>query len=270
MRYVFADCRFDLDDPPAARRRYLEGHIPGAVFLDLDHDLSDKTATGHGRHPLPGPEQFAATMTRNGIGPGVTVVAYDDGMLSGAARLWWTLRNYGHDAVAVLDGGLRSWRGPLVAGEEPAPAAATPAFVARPRPGDTIIADEIAARLAGAPGQGGAAGQAAGAAGQERPLLLLDSRAPERWRGEVEPRDPRKGRIPGALNSPYAASAIPGDVLAAALDPAAEVASYCGSGVSACVTLLRLHEAGRDDARLYVGSWSDWSHRAELPIATGG
>ncbi len=269
MRYVFADCRFDLGDPPAARRRYLAGHLPGAVFLDLDHDLSDKTLTGHGRHPLPGPEQFAATMTRNGIGPGVTVVAYDDGMLSGAARLWWTLRHYGHDAVAVLDGGLRSWRGPLATGEEPAPAAATPAFVARPRTGDTITADEIAARLAGGAAQGAAAQGADPGATPAQPLLLLDSRAPERWRGEVEPRDPRKGRIPGALNAPYAAAAIPEAVLAAALDPAAEVAAYCGSGVSACVTLLRLHEAGRDDARLYVGSWSDWSQRAELPIATG-
>lgn len=265
VRTVFADCRFDLDDPPAARRRYLEGHIPGAVFLDLDADLSDKSVTGQGRHPLPGPEAFAATMTRAGIGPGVQVVAYDDGMLSGAARLWWTLRHYGHTDVVVLDGGLKSWRGGrLATGEESAPEPASPPFVARATRADaTIDGDEIAARI------GAAAGPGAPAAAGARPLLLLDARAAARWRGEVEPRDPRKGRIPGALNAPYADPAIPADVLAAALDPAAEVACYCGSGVSACVTLLRLHEAGRDDARLYVGSWSDWSHRADLPIQTG-
>jgi thiosulfate/3-mercaptopyruvate sulfurtransferase len=252
VRTVFADCRFDLDDPPAARRRYLEGHIPGAVFLDLDADLSDKAVQGHGRHPLPGPELFAATMTRNGIGPGVLVVAYDDGTLSGASRLWWTLRHYGHTDVAVLHGGLSAWRGgPLARGEEPAPEPPPAPFVARPRTGDTITADEIAARL------------------DDPGLLLLDARAPARWRGEVEPRDPRKGRIPGALNTPYADPAIPEAALAAALDPSVEVACYCGSGVSACVTLLRLHEAGRDEGRLYVGSWSDWSQRPELPIQTG-
>lgn len=253
MPYVFADCRFDLDDPPAARRRYLEAHVPGAVFLDLDADLSDKAVAGQGRHPLPGPERAAAVFTRAGIGPGVTVVAYDDGSLAGAARLWWLLRHYGHDAVAVLGGGIAAWRGPLAAGEEaPAPAAVAPEpFASRPRAGDTIEADEIAARL-----------------GDPR-LVLLDARSAPRWRGEVEPRDPRKGRIPGALNTPYADPAIPAAALAAALDPAADVACYCGSGVSACVTLLRLHEAGRDDARLYVGSWSDWSQRDDLPVETG-
>lgn len=263
MRTVFADCRFDLDDPPAARRRYLAGHIPGAVFLDLDADLSDKAVQGQGRHPLPGAAAFAATMTRSGIGPGVQVVAYDDGSLAGAARLWWLLRHYGHEQVAVLAGGLGAWRGaPLAQGEEPAPEPPPAPFAARPRAGDTIDAEEIASRL---PGTGGGAG----GGGPARPLLLLDARSAPRWRGEVEPRDPRKGRIPGALNAPYTEPAIPEAALAAALDPAAEVACYCGSGVSACVTLLRLHEAGRTDARLYVGSWSDWSHRPELPLQTG-
>lgn len=246
MRYVFADCRFDLDDPPAARRRYLEAHIPGAVFLDLDEDLSDTSVQGHGRHPLPSVQRFAAIAGRAGIGPGVTVIAYDDGVLAGAARLWWLLRHFGHEQVAVLEGGLGAWHGPLAAGEEEAPAAA--AFVPRERSGDTIVADELAARLG------------------DPALVVLDARSPERWRGEVEPRGARKGRIPGSLNVPYAE---PGRSLPAlALAPGSEVVCSCGSGVSACVTLLRLHEAGRDDARLYVGSWSDWAHR-DLPFETG-
>ncbi len=120
MNVRFADCRYDLGDPPAARARYLEGHIPGAAFLDLDTELSDLSIPPEvgGRHPLPSAEQFAAAAGRAGIGPDTLVVAYDEGMTGGAARLWWLLRHFGHDEAAVLDGGLGVWLGPLAQGEE--------------------------------------------------------------------------------------------------------------------------------------------------------
>ena len=169
------------------------------------------------------------------------MVAYDQGMNGGAARLWWLLRHFGHDDVAVLDGGIAAWLGPLEAGdEEIEPAVFTPA----PRSGDTIEAEELAARL-GEPG-----------------LTVVDARLPERYRGEVEPIDPVAGRIPGAVNAPYP------EPLPADLAGAEEIVAYCGSGVTAAVTLLRLAHAGRPDAKLYPGSWSDWCGRG-LRAETG-
>jgi thiosulfate/3-mercaptopyruvate sulfurtransferase len=243
----FADCRYDLLDPPSARGRYLEAHIPGAAFVDLDEDLSDLSipAETAGRHPLPGAMQFAEAMERAGIGDDTLVVAYDEGMSGGAARLWWLLRHFGHDRAAVLDGGLQSWIGPLVSGEEEIePATFTP----RERQDDTATTDELLERL-GEPG-----------------LVLLDARQPERWRGESAGLDPAAGRIPGALNAPSTTGRLPGlppEALAAD-----EVVAYCGSGVLACVPLLALHRAGRDDARLYPGSWSEWSRKG-LPVEKG-
>ena len=243
MRYQFVDCRYELGRLERGRELYLEGHIPGASFLDLDRDLSDLSVANAGRHPLPSAEQLAAAASRAGIGAGVFVVAYDQGMTGGAARLWWLLRHFGHEGVAVLAGGIGAWRGPLRSGEEEIEPAE---FLPRPREDDTISADELLARL-----------------GDER-LLVLDARAPERYRGEVEPIDPVAGHIPGARNLPYAqAFPVPEDVLAAE-----EIVVYCGSGVTACVDLLALHEAGRDDARLYPGSWSEWSSRG-LPVERG-
>ncbi len=245
MTYRFVDCGFDLVEPETARERYLEGHIPGAVFLSLEHDLADHDASGPGRHPMPGTKAFAATASRAGIGPDTFVVAYDHGSLGGAARLWWLLRHNGHERVSVLRGGIEAWRGPLATGEESA-AAAT--FVPSERIGDTITADELQARL-GEPG-----------------LVVVDARAPERYRGEVEPIDPVAGHIPGAINWPHAV-ADPQDV-PARIAQAAEVIIYCGSGVTACVDVLALHEAGRTDVKLYPGSWSDWSSRG-LAAETG-
>jgi thiosulfate/3-mercaptopyruvate sulfurtransferase len=243
----FADCRYDLLDPPGAHTRYLEAHIPGAAFVDLDRDLSDLSVPPEvgGRHPLPEAEQFAEAMGRAGIGDDTLAVAYDEGMSGGAARLWWLLRHFGHDQVAVLDGGLRAWLGPLAGGEEEIePASFTP----RERQGDTAGTDELLRRL-GEPG-----------------LVVLDARQPERWRGESAGLDPVAGRIPGALNAPSTIGRLPelpADALAAD-----EVVAYCGSGVLACVPLLALHRAGYTDARLYPGSWSEWSRKG-LPAEKG-
>ncbi len=236
MRYQFVDCRWELGNPERGRELYLEGHIPGASFLDVDTDLSDLSVSGAGRHPLPGAERFAAAAARAGIGAGVLVIAY--GVLGGAERLWWLLRHFGHDDCAVLDGGIEAWRGPLRAGDEPI---ARAVFEPRPRTGDTIDADELAGRLA------------------TDGVVVLDARTPNRWRGEPNPVDRVPGRIPGALNTPWN-EPLP-EV------PAGDLVLYCGSGVTSCVTLHRLALAGRK-ARLYPGSWSDWEQR-DLPVERG-
>jgi thiosulfate/3-mercaptopyruvate sulfurtransferase len=243
----FADCRYDLADPARARERYLDAHVPGAAFVDLDTDLSDLSIPAEvaGRHPLPGAEQFAAAMGRAGIGDGTLVVAYDEGMNGGAARLWWLLRHFGHDRVAVLDGGLTCWLGPLASGEEEIePAAFTP----RERRDDTAGTDELLERL-GDPG-----------------LLLLDARPADRFRGETLGHDPVPGHIPGAVSTPSTTGRLP-ELPAEALT-ADEVVAYCGSGVMACATLLALDRAGRSGARLYPGSWSEWSRKG-LPAEKG-
>ena len=245
MRYQFVDCRWELGKPERGRELYLEGHIPGASFLDVENDLSVAQPPGvpGGRHPLPAAEDFAAAAGRAGIGAGVFVIAYDQAMTGGAARLWWLLRHFGHDEVAALDGGIGAWLGPLTAGEEEIdPADFTP----RARAGDTVEAAELEARLG------------------KDDVVVIDARAAERFRGEVEPIDPVAGHVPGARNLPYTEEhALPADVLAAD-----ELVVYCGSGVTACVDLLRLARAGRDDAKLYAGSWSDWSARG-LPAERG-
>ncbi len=242
MIYRFVDCRFDLSDPNAGERLYLDGHVPGAAFMSLDRDLSDMSrAPAAGRHPLPAAEAFAASASRAGIGRGVFVVAYDQGMAGGAARLWWLLRHFGHEDVAVLDGGIGAWKGPLRAGAERIEPAS---FVPAPRVSDTIEADELLSRL------------------DDPRLAIVDARAPERFRGEAEPLDPIAGHIPCAVNTPAT------EALSARLLEADEIVAYCGSGVVACVTLLELARAGRPDAKLYPGSWSEWSRRG-LPADTG-
>jgi len=240
VRYRFVDCRFELGHPERGRELYLAGHVPGAAFLDLDTDLADLSVEGAGRHPLPPPEVFAAAASRAGIDRSTFVVAYDQGMTGGAARLWWLLRHFGHEQAAVLRGGIGAWAGPLRAGPEQIDPGR---FEPRLRAGDTIDAEGLAARL-----------------GDSR-LLVLDARVPERYRGDVEPIDPVAGHIPGARNLPYTRAFEPPDDLL----EAEEIVVYCGSGVTACVDLLALAEAGRPDAKLYPGSWSDWSTRG-LPV----
>ncbi len=260
-RLRVVDCRFRLGDPGAPERLWREGHIPGAAFLDVDRDLASAPGEG-GRHPLPRPEDFEAAARRAGIGPETLVVAYDEAAEGGAARLWWLLRHLGHAEVKVLDGGLRAWRdegGPLRAGEEDIEPGA---FTARPRAGDTATAEEIAGEAAP-----GAAAPA-----------LLDARAPERHRGEVEPIDPVAGRIPGAANLPFAEVAPGGRFLepeelrrrlrAAGAEAGGDAVAYCGSGITACVLVLAAEVAGLDPVRLYPGSWSEWSGRG-LPVERG-
>jgi thiosulfate/3-mercaptopyruvate sulfurtransferase len=235
VRYQFVDCRWELGNPAKGRERYLEGHVPGASFLDVDGDLSDLSVEGQGRHPLPSAERFATAAGRAGIGDGVFVVGY--GSMGGAERLWWLLRHFGHDDCAVLTG-IEGWLGPLSAGEEDIEPAV---FTSRERTGDSIDAEEIVRRL------------------DDPDLILVDARLPARWRGEENPIDKVPGRIPGALNAPWNEQ-LP-DL------PAGEIVAYCGSGVTSSVTVHRLALAGRE-ARLYPGSWSQWE-TLDLPIERG-
>ena len=236
MRYQFVDCRWELGNPARGRELHLAGHIPGASFLDVDADLSDLSVPDAGRHPLPSAEKFAAAAGRAGIGGGVYVVAYGNG--GGPERLWWLLRHFGHDDCAVLLGEIESWAGELRAGEEEVEPAV---LVPQERSDDTIDAREIARRLA------------------DPSLALVDARVRSRWRGEPNEIDEPPGRIPGAANAPW-------DEPLPQL-PEGELVAYCGSGVTACVTVHRAWLAGRE-GRLYPGSWSDWSQR-RLPLERG-
>lgn len=223
------------------RAAYEAGHVPGAVHLDPERDLSaavSDPARG-GRHPLPSVEQLEEAFGRAGVDEASFVLALDDGT-GWAARCWWLLRHVGHDAAGTLD--LRSYAGPLVE-DEPAPVPAR--FVARERSDDTISAEEILSRLG------------------DRALALYDARSPERWRGETEPLDPVAGRIPGAYNA-FFEEPLPDEAAAQQ-----ELAAYCGSGVTACVVVQRLVLAGRDDVRLYPGSFSEWCRRDGYPIEKG-
>jgi thiosulfate/3-mercaptopyruvate sulfurtransferase len=240
-QYCFVDCRWQLGEPERGRELYETGHIPGASFLDVEADLSAPAVEGGARHPLPTAEAFAEAAGRAGIGPDVLVVAYGSG--GGPERLWWLLRHFGHDAVGVLDGGLDAWRGPLSAGDQEIEPAL---FEPRPEADDTMSADELAARLG------------------DPSLAVVDARVPARFRGEANPIDRVPGRIPGAVNVPWTDL----DELPRSVVEADEIVVYCGSGVTACVPLLALERAGRPDAKLYPGSWSDWESR-NLPIERG-
>jgi thiosulfate/3-mercaptopyruvate sulfurtransferase len=232
VRYQFVDCRWELGKPGEGRRMYEEGHIPGASFLDVDQDLAAPPGP-NGRHPLPDADTFASAASRAGIGEGVFVVTY--GNMGGAERLWWLLRHFGHDDCAVID--FEAWRGPLTRADEPAERAS---FTPRARADDTIDADELARSL--------------------DDLVVVDSRVPSRWRGEENPIDKKPGRVPGARNAPW------NETLPEL--PQGQLVAYCGSGVTACVVLHRLHLQGRD-GRLYAGSWSEWEQRDDVPIERG-
>ena len=250
------DVRWYLKRPGAGREAYEAGHIPGAIFLDLDADLS--APEGAGRHPLPDPLAFRQHLASIGIGSDHVVVAYDDSGGTIAARLWWMLDNLGHRGVAVLDGGLGAWTAaghPLTTAE---PHHAPARLQLRDRWTRVIERDELAARLGS--------------------LRLLDARAPERYRGEVEPIDPAAGHIPTALSAPSTDNLGPDgrflpleklrERFGELAGGEAEAVSYCGSGTTACHNVLAARLAGLPDPLLYVGSFSDWS-RSEMPVATG-
>jgi thiosulfate/3-mercaptopyruvate sulfurtransferase len=258
------DARFALMDPSSGRRDYLASHLPGAVHADLNADLSDLRKTGAGRHPLPESDAFARKLGEWGIGTEHQVVVYDggDGSMA-AARFWWMLKLLGHERVAVLDGGLAAWRAKrlpeTVQPAQPAPLEPYPARFDTRRIAD---ADEILARL------------------DEDSGWLFDARAPERFRGEVEPIDPVAGHVPGALNRPYTENLRDGrfqprDALRQALLPqlagreVSDTVLMCGSGVTACHLLLAFEHAGLHGARVYAGSWSGWISDPSRPIAQG-
>jgi thiosulfate/3-mercaptopyruvate sulfurtransferase len=263
------DCRFDLADPDGGRRAYLQGHIPGARYADLNRDLSAPISTTSGRHPLPAPADFAATLQRLRIGRSTQVIAYDDSAGAFAARAWWLLRWMGHDAAAVLDGGIKAWigiGGRLESGE----AAALPS---QPRGNDRHAPRVNAAAVIDAAG--------VAALLQDPGFLLIDARAPERFAGSVEPIDSVAGHVEGAVNQPFSANLgaegrfLPAQELRrlwlqrlAGRKPE-QVAAMCGSGVTACHNLLSLELAGLSGARLYAGSWSEWIRDPTRPIARG-
>lgn len=261
---LVVDCRFDLSDPDKGHRDYLEGHLPGAVYASLDADLSDlgKTAKGLGRHPLPEPGTFAQTLGRWGWKPGMHVVAYDTASGAIAGRLWWMMRAMGASA-SVLDGGLKAWQDAGLDLEQ-GDVLRTPTDVA---PGfDNGFFMETPDLRSGL---------------DDGSVLLVDSRAAERYRGETEPLDPVAGHVPGAVNRPFPGNLDAdgrfrdADALRPELEallqgrPADEAVFMCGSGVTACHNLLAMEHAGLTGARLYVPSWSGWCSDPARPVAKG-
>lgn len=264
---VLLDCTFDLFDPAAGERAYAAGHLPGAHYLHLERDLSGATrdAAGrfHGRHPLPARDTWAALVARLGIAPGVQAVAYDAQGGAYAARAWWLLRWIGHEAAAVLDGGVTAWQaaGGALTAAVPARRDAAP-YPARTDAMPRVDAAVLQSRLGR--------------------VCLLDARAGERFRGEVEPLDAAAGHVPGALNRFFKDNLQPDGrfkdaatlraewqplVGAAAPD---DVVHMCGSGVTACHNLLALAHAGLGTGALYPGSWSEWSSDPARPVARDG
>ena len=256
---LVVDCRFSLLEPKLGQQQYLQGHIPGAAYLNIDRDLSAPRAKHGGRHPLPETAQLAATLRALGVnsGPQATlVVAYDDSRLGFAARLWWLLRYLGHQAVQVLDGGYTGWVEAGFASSNTLPSPQSGNFQPRLQAHRQVDVDGVQALV-------------------EQGAVLVDAREAQRYRAEKEPIDPVAGHIPGAVNSPWTELT---DERSYVLSIESQrqrwlqhegrvVVSYCGSGVTACVNLLSLALIGRDDAVLYPGSWSDWCSRPELPIA---
>jgi thiosulfate/3-mercaptopyruvate sulfurtransferase len=257
--WIVADCRFDLAHKTAGFRAYLTSHIPGAMYVDLEKELSGPPLTDRGRHPMPSPDALRQSFGRLGISPGCQVVAYDDAGGAYAARLWWLLRYMGHEAVAVLDGSWQEWQRQGLATRSGIETRPPSSFDGQPRREWLVLLNELDARA-----------------------FLVDVRDPARYRGEVEPIDRVPGHIPGAVNFPYkrcldgAGRFLSPAKLRYELEPLLALNSgatpvvYCGSGVTACHLLLALAHAGLRPGKLYAGSWSEWSGDPSRPVASGG
>jgi thiosulfate/3-mercaptopyruvate sulfurtransferase len=262
---VLVDCRHNLSDVDAGQRAYGASHLPGARFMHMDRELSGERTGGNGRHPLPDVAALSGSLSRAGIDASKQVVAYDQNNGMWASRLWWLLHWLGHDAAAVLDGGIDKWiaEGRPITADRPSVQSAR--FVAMtPRP--VISSADILRGLSD---------------DSSNPLTIIDARAPERFRGDIEPLDPVAGHIPGAINRPYGANLTPqqtfkpAELLRAEFDaqlggaPLSSVVHQCGSGVTACHNLLAMEVAGLPGSRLYPGSWSEWVADPARPVARG-
>ena len=261
--WVIVDCRYDLGNEAWGVAQYRDGHIPGAAYAGLTPDLAAHPSGTNGRHPLPCVEEIEVMFGRLGISAGAQIVAYDQDTGMYASRLWWMLRYLGHDAVAVLDGGWAKWireGRPARSGDEHRPATV---FSGRRRKDLRLPVDQVTAALG------------------DTSLLLVDARSPERFEGQVEPIDRTPGHIPGAVNHHYRLNVTDEGVMrspeilrgqfAATLGDRlpAEVVVYCGSGVTACHNLLAMEYSGLSGAKLYPGSWSEWSSDPARPVETG-
>lgn len=258
--WLVVDVRHQLADSAYGERAYAAGHIPGAVFLHCDRDLSGPMTGSNGRHPLPDPETLAKRLGEAGIGATTQVVVYDDAQGMIAGRLWWLLRWLGHDAVALLDGGLQAWQAAGGALTEVLPTLISRTFVARPQ--DRMVeADYVLERV-------------------ETPHMhLVDARSADRFRGENETIDPVGGHIPGAVNRFFKENLQPDGRFKPAAELRAEwlavlagslpdqVVHQCGSGVSACLNMVAMEIAGLPGSRLYAGSWSEWCADSGRPVA---
>ena len=255
-RLLLVDCRFDLMNPSSGQQAYLQGHLPGAFYLNLDSDLSDKSIALAGRHPIPNPESFTALMRQIGVNSNTLLIAYDSGDMAMAARLWWLARYYGHDKVSVLDGGITQWtKAGYVTVQTQTTSPPQGNFEAQVQSHMRVDHSQV----------------------HSTRCALIDSRDAARYKGEIEPIDPVAGHIPGAINS-FWKLCLNNEGLfkspqelqthwAWLSEYAKPPIVYCGSGVTACVNLLGLEVAGVSGAQLFAGSWSEWCQRGG-PVAT--
>ena len=258
--WLIADCRYNLNDETGGRAQYESAHIPGAVFVDVAHDLAGPRTGTNGRHPLPSVEDMAATFARLGIADDVQVIAYDQEAGAFASRLWWMLRYLGHDAVAVVDGGFAKWtreRRPVRGGVDTRRPAR---FIPRLRKEMHVTVDETLAHLG------------------DPSVLLIDARSPDRYAGKPDPLDTIYGHIPGARNRYYRDNVDDAGTMRSGRElrtdfekvlagsPTSQAVMYCGSGITACHNLLAMEHAGLRGARLFAGSWSEWESDPKRPV----